>query len=87
MTTESRTPSPRASRTSAVVKIRTLPSSSSLRASLTEDSSARKRSRRWTSVIGRFAVSWRPSVQSSAESPPPTITQLLPSNTFFSRTK
>ena len=59
-------------------QMRTLPSSSSRRASFTDVSSARKRSRRWTSVIGRSAVSCRPSVQSSAESPPPTMTQSCP---------
>ena len=85
--TVSSEPFPRISRTSAGTTIRTLPSSSSWRAAVTEDSSARKRSRRWTSVIGSFAVSWRPSVQSSAESPPPTITQLLSRKASFWRTK
>ena len=68
------------------VQMRTAPSPSSARASLTEDS-RRGRSRRWTSVIGRFAVSCRPSVQSSAESPPPTITQVLSLKTSLRRTK
>ena len=84
--TASMWPSPCTSRTSCGVRIRTAPSPSSRRASFTDDSSARNRSRRWTSVIGRSAVSWRPSVQSRAESPPPTITQLFPANCAFSLT-
>jgi hypothetical protein len=46
--------------------IRTRPLDSSAFASLTDDSSARKRSRRWTRAIGCLAVSCRPRVQSSA---------------------
>ena len=80
-------PSPWISRTSAGAQMRTLPSPSSLRASFTEVSSARKRSRRWMSVIGRSAVSCKPSVQSRAESPPPTITQFLPLKTSLRVTK
>src|SRR5207244_4367140 len=62
-------PSPWISRTSQGVMMRTRPSPSSARASLTEDSSARKLSRRGTRAIGCCAVSCRPSVQSSAASP------------------
>ena len=40
-----------------------------------------------TAGHGAFAVSCRPSVQSSAESPPPTITQVRSRKTSFSRTK
>ncbi len=47
---------------------------------------ARKPSRRCTSVISE-AVSSRFTTQSKAESPPPTITTRLPSNSFFSPTR
>ena len=85
--TASMAPSPRTPRTSAGMQMRTVPCSSRSRASLTDVSSARKRSRRWTSVIGRRAVSWRPSVQSSAESPPPTMTHVLSRKTSLRLTK
>src|SRR5204863_50870 len=54
--TASTSPSPWISRTSQGVKIRTRPSPSSARASLTDDSSARKLSLRWTRAIGCRAV-------------------------------
>ena len=85
--TRSRTSPPFSARTSQGVCRTAAPSSTSCRTAVCEDSRARKRSRRCTTRIGPLAVSCRLIAQSSAESPPPTITQRLPAKSALRLTK